>query len=59
RPPSSAKRDKKRLMKKRLRLRAFHTYNIHGAFERGMTKIKIFCNKFVNAPMFGSKIVVS
>ena len=50
---------KRGFMKKRMRLCALHTYKIPCAFERGVTKIKIFCEKFVNVPMFARFFVVS
>ncbi len=46
-------------MKKRMRLCALHTYKIPDAFERPVTKIKIFCENFVNVPMFARLFVVS
>ena len=46
-------------MKKRMRLCALHTYKIPVAFEHPVTKIKIFCENFVNAPMFARFFVVS
>ncbi len=39
-------------MKKRMRLCALHTYKIPAAFEHGVTKIKIFCEYFVNGHLF-------
>ena len=46
-------------MKGRARLRAFHVHIIHPAFERCVTKIKTFCDKFVNkkaAPKIGAAL---
>ncbi len=43
---------KKRFYEKRMRLCALHTYKIQAAFERPVTKIKIFCEYFMNGHLF-------